>query len=72
MLAFHQQALVRAREVVAGIEHEGQVGWSLFLHVASGIAALHAVLAGGGQAQGGEEAVEHVDLPARHHRERTA
>jgi len=63
---------MRAGQVVGHVEHGLQVGRRFLAHGAGGVAPLHAVLAGGGQAQGREEAVEHVDLAARHHGQRAA
>ena len=72
MLALHQQAFVYARELVGNVQDGGKVGRALLLHVALGVAALHAVLAGRRQAQWRQEAVDGVDLAARHDGERAA
>lgn len=70
VFALHQQVGMRAGQVVGHVQHGLQVGRVLLAHLAACIAPLHAMLAGGRQAQGREEAIEHVDLAARHHCQR--
>ncbi|MCY1210576.1 hypothetical protein D9M72_222690 [compost metagenome] len=70
VLALDQQAFVDAREFVGHVQDRDEVGRALLLHAAFGIAALHAVLAGRGQPQRREKAVDGIDLAPRHHGER--
>jgi hypothetical protein len=72
VLALHQEAFVYAREFVGDVQDRHQIRRVLLLHVALGIASLHAVLAGRGQPQRREKAVDRVDLAPRHHGQRTA
>jgi hypothetical protein len=72
VLALHQQAFVHACEFVGDVQDGHEIGRVLLLHVALCVAALHAVLAGGGQAQRCEKTVDGVDLAPGHHGERAA